>query len=612
MPDSKELNRIKKKYGENFMKLCRDLFPTILEMSGRLEEILSMSFAGNTRTLYEDIVSNGLEGKFKNYIYSKIDVEDPEKKIIMDKTPYELLDEAGYVLTECFSEDEIQKFRKYYAPKEELCTFNGGRLKRNIVFFAVKKNANDIKRENFKKPEREDEYGTSVMGIQFNREGLCTVSIKNRYNHTVNNPDATYGNDLDRITPGLTQSFARLLKKDYDLELNDANVEKFTIPNYVVANDGKYYRYNTEIEGIYYCPGNVIIENGSAKKIENPESQMLIDYFILDMKNKSIDLYDPRIDDSFVNGLRDLSMANFQIERTENGGKKITIQKRQKDPIIIGIDKDNRIIEYVNHELKNVEDNFLVHNTNLCNLDIPNVIQIGQNFLYNNKGLKNLELSKLTSVGDAFLARNVILKEINCPNLKNVGFAFLLENEDLNSLNLPSLEKVEANFLSSNRKLNNLHAPNLKQVGDFFLFNNEELLKLNLPNLSEVGDHFLINNESLREFEAKNLKKVGLAFLGYNENLRKLVLPNLQSMDILFLPNNQDLTYLDMPYFPKVSDKLSKLIEENKKVVDSKNIAVLDKNSNLTSSEITAAKMVIKEEKNDILNKTSKMQQYGD
>ena len=263
---SNELKNIKNTYWENFMKLCRNLFPTLLEQEGRLYEILTTSFSSNCKTLYEDIKKEGLEERFKDYIYSKVDMESPEKQMVVEKTPYELLKEAGYKLTECLTEEEIQKFKKYYEQDEELCTFIGGRLDRCVVFWAVKEGAEDIKRKDFKNPKREDEYGTSVMSIQFNRGRICTVSIKNRYNHTVNNPDATYGNDLDRIIPGLTKSFAALLKKEHGLELNNTNIEQFEIPGYVVANDGRYYKYNIEMDGDYYCPGNIIISRRRSKK----------------------------------------------------------------------------------------------------------------------------------------------------------------------------------------------------------------------------------------------------------------------------------------------------------------------------------------------------------
>ena len=45
--------------------------------------------------------------------------------------------------------------------------------------------ANDIRRENFKNPQRQDEYGTSVISLQFTRGKKQTLSIKNRYNHSV-------------------------------------------------------------------------------------------------------------------------------------------------------------------------------------------------------------------------------------------------------------------------------------------------------------------------------------------------------------------------------------------------------------------------------------------
>lgn len=45
MTAQEELKKIKKTYGENFMKMCRSLFPTLLEDEGKLYEILNMSFS---------------------------------------------------------------------------------------------------------------------------------------------------------------------------------------------------------------------------------------------------------------------------------------------------------------------------------------------------------------------------------------------------------------------------------------------------------------------------------------------------------------------------------------------------------------------------------------
>ena len=437
MASSSELKRIKKKYGENFMKLCRELFPTILEQEGKLEEILDSTFAGNSRTLYDDIMKARLEEKFKNYIYNKYNTEELENKFEIDKTPYELLNEVGYDLYECLTEGEIQEFKKYYERGEELCTFNDGRLDRCVVFFAVKKNVKEIKREDFKNPQREDMYGTSVMGIQFNREGLCTVSIKNRYNHTVNNPDATYGNNLDRIVPGLTQSFAILLDREYGLRLNDFNQDELEIPNYVVACDGRYYKYNMEVAGKYYCPGNIIISGGDVKSLEKSESQILMDYFIFDIKDKFIKVYDENISDSFVNGLHDLKDEQITIAKTEKKSKIITIQKPEKKPIIIELDKNNQIIRYENCELEQVGDNFLYENKGLISLNLPNLIQVGDNFLYKNEELINLNLFNLVRVGNNFLCRNKCLTNLDLPNLVQIEDYFLCKNKCLTNLKLP-------------------------------------------------------------------------------------------------------------------------------------------------------------------------------
>jgi len=493
MSESRELEKIKKIYGEDFMKLCRDLFPTILEQEGRLYEILTTSFAGNSRSLYEDIVINELEAEFKNFIYSKINVEDDKKQLKDERTPYEILDEAGYDLTECTTEAEIQNFMRYYAPREELCTFNGGRLNKCFVFWAVKKDADSIKRENFKVPRREDEYGTSVMGIQFSKNGRCTVSIKNRYNHSVNNPDATYGNDLDRIAPGLTQSFSKLLS-ERGLELDCSNQEKFEIPGYVMASDGKYYKFNYEIDGIYYCPGNVIIEDREVRRL-NPDKKILIDYFILDLENKEMTSLVSK--DSFIYDLQQIEKIDVKKDKeTGHGTREISIKKHGEDePIIIKIDGDNRIIEYSNPSLTKVDDFFLCNNKVLTHIDAP----------------------RLTEVGNSFLSLNTSMKQLSLPNLRYAGNNFLHWNEKLNNLVLPNLREVGNSFLYSNRGLTQLELPNLRSVGNCFLLFNETLEKIELPKLEEVGD--------LSFKFIKNLSNLNAPFLPRNlfEKLSRII-----------------------------------------------------------------------------------------
>jgi len=141
-----DLINIKEKYGEKMMHLCRTLFPTLLEKEGLLFNLIANKFA-YSKILYKDIVANHLETEFKNYIYSLIDVEKNNSNNI--KHPKDLLNSAGYILYECKTEDDIQSFKKYYKEKEQLCTFNDNRLEYSYVFFAVKKDVDKIKREDF-------------------------------------------------------------------------------------------------------------------------------------------------------------------------------------------------------------------------------------------------------------------------------------------------------------------------------------------------------------------------------------------------------------------------------------------------------------------------------
>ena len=118
-----------------------------------------------------------------------------------------------------------------------------------------------------------------------------------------------------------------------------------------MANDGKYYKYNMEINGNYYCPGNTIISAWGPRKLEDPESQILMDYFILDIKNKELKVFDTRIKDSFMDDRQDLQDAKINIKKSRKDGtecKIITIQKSNKKPITIEIDDNNQILSYEN------------------------------------------------------------------------------------------------------------------------------------------------------------------------------------------------------------------------------------------------------------------------
>ena len=424
---TEDLKIIKKKYGEDMMHLCRDLFPSLLEKRGLLSQILLNNFH-ESHYLCQDIVANNLEYDFKNFIYSFVDVEN---NFVMrsDKTPSELLREAGYILYECKSEEDMNKFKKYYAPGEELCSFWLNRLESSFVFFAVKENVDDIKREDFKNPKRQDLYGTSVISIQFTKDDAHTLSIKNRYNHSVNDPDATFSNNLDNIIPGLTDSFA----KYYGLEQRFFN-KKLDIPGYVKATDGKYYKYNFEFNNIYYCPDNIIVDNFEVKEYAH-EKYVIMDYFVLDLVNKKIRVYDDFLRDSLADTIKDIVKISI-INEGEN--KRIIIITENGDIQII-INKYNQIIGLTNNIVKVVGDNFLRHNKTLEQIDLANAEVIEDYFLYSNNSMLTIYLPKVKVIGNNFMNYTTVLKSADFPELESVGRCFLMMDTNLEELNAPRL-----------------------------------------------------------------------------------------------------------------------------------------------------------------------------
>ena len=489
-----DLKVIKKKYGEEMMHLCRDLFPTLLEKEGLLPSLLLHSFH-ESHSLAQDIISEQLEYEFKSYIYQQVDVNDVENNKItkIDKTPEELLKDAGYQLYECHTEEDIQMFKKYYAPGEELCTFQGGRLHRCHVFFVVKDNVDEIKREDFIKPSREDAYGTSVMSIQFTKDFSHTLSIKNRYNHRVNNPDSTFANNLDNIIPGLTDSF----DKYYGMH-QQFTCDNFELPGYVKANDGKYYKYNCEIGNVYYCEDNVIIDNFEVKEYPK-EKYLVFDYFILDLQSKMASLYDLDIVDSFPDILDEIEKINIE----KDGDKKTVVikQRGQEDAVLLGLDRSNNLVSFRNNHVENIPNDFLSYNERLKVLEMENAVIIGDNFLCSNWDLETLELSNATIIGNSFLNENRALCHIELPKVTNIGQGFLEYNQLISSCQFPSLEVIGNYFMRCNKKLNQIELPKATMIGNFFLEYNENINRVYLPEVKEIGISFLKCNKKLSSIE---------------------------------------------------------------------------------------------------------------
>ena len=522
-----DLKKIKKKYGEKMSHLCRDLFPTILENDGVLIKILLNHF-NPTHSLYDDLKENNLINEFKNYIYN---LYYHQKLELLDtnKTPKELLLEAGYILYECHTEEDIQKFRKYYQKNEELCTFHGGRLVTNYVFFAVKKDVDNIKRKDFLKPKRQDKYGTSVISIQFTRNENHTLSIKNRYNHTVQNPDATFSNNLENIIPGLTKSF----EKTYGMVQKYPNFD-FEIPNYVKVKN-KHYKYNYEIYNNYYCPDNIIIYNFDVQKYDK-EKYIIMDYFILDLVNKTIELADSNDYDSFYVELQNIEKINVVKIKT---GKVINLTLKNKENVEIELDNDNVIVGYKNPNIRTIYNDFLYFNEKLRNLELPNVLKIENHFLEFNDSLTTLNLPKVEEIGSAFMNFNTTLKKLFLPKVQKINDRFLPSNQKLKTLDLPEVITIGYDFLRTNNEMKEFKADKLEIISNYFMLYNNSLKNLSLPSLKKIYNSFLFHNIVLKELIIPNIEIIGDDFLSTNKRIEVLDVPKLKTIGKNFLVCNE-------------------------------------------------------------------------
>ena len=378
MAEKTVFEQIKKQNGEAFAKAIRAYDNGIFDVPGIVDIV---KYAGREA---ESIM---------NYLVSLKNIQIEEHGVYQD--PIALLDQAGY---NAYYADTLQKqnaIQKYYAQGEELCTFRDNtRYKKYHIINAVRKDVDQIKREDFKNPKREDKYGTSVLSIQILKKGGF-ISIKNRYNHTVLNPDNTLNSNPDNIILGLSESLKHYLKVDF-------TSQKTLLPNNYILIKNKIIHYNYEVDNIYFGD-DFYVKDGQIHELDK-DKEIMMDYFIFNVKDKTIKFPNSSCADIFPKVFED-----------EIKNKKIQITK----------DKDGRHIFADNVEIA------VIKNGHLISLYLPNSKKIGDDFLYYNKKLSKLNAPLLEEVGDDFLYYNKKLSKLNAPALEKVGEDFLRNNEEL-------------------------------------------------------------------------------------------------------------------------------------------------------------------------------------
>ena len=536
----KDFDTIKKLYGEGMAKYCRSHLSTIFEIPGKMPELLQKYFAP-IKGLYEEleVQSNELDKLnltiMAEFMEEYLSSQDFSGEI---ETPEELFAKAGYDFYECKTVEDMMRFEKYYAWGEKICTYNNpqGRLDSCHVFWAVKKDVDNIKRENFKHPERQDEYGTSVISIQFSKEHGNSLAIINRYNHAVNsNSNATFSNCLDNIIPGLTYSFEKHLGIKQEFEKHDLSFGGF-----VKAQDGRLYKFHTKTVNLYYCNNNMVIESemqwdGDDNMIAHYYDKAryeVFDNYILDIKEKRIFQHKSSVPndvkkDETLEGLRIQKCSVEAIKGTTD--RLIKISAAGNIDIEIKVDGWGRMIEFSANGLEKVGDHFLANSRYIQKFSAPDLKVTGDWFLNNVRELKEIHIPLIEEMGSDCLVSPDI-SELEIPNLRKVGDSFLVVASSLEKFSAPSLEEAGRRFLGTCNKLTEFSAPLLTELKDGSLNHVPKLEVLDAPKIENIGQYCLGEVRYLKELNLPHLQSAGYSSLRWLDSLEKLNVPNLRTV----------------------------------------------------------------------------------
>ena len=456
--------QIKKQNGEKFAQVIRGDRDHGGSLLGIPNIVHILEFAGHDENDARQI-RNVLREK---YLADK----SSELKYYTTKDPLELLDEAGYEAWYVNNVEEQNAIAGYFrSPKAAAHNMTGGHPRSNgnhgglssdptdngellctvynnldhgdkrfdnfFVIHAVKKEAlgdDKLAEEDWHikpsdNPQREDEYGTSVISIQIPKDG-GSISIKNRYNHTLRgvNPDNTFDNNPDNIIPGLSYA----LKRHFGVDFVTTDTP---LPNGSDWVHDQIVHYNYEIDNIRFGPDYYFSGSNITRLV--PDHQIMMDYMILDTKTKEVS---SEIKEDTALGIFKVAFngKNIKIAK-DKANKTTTITTSDGNSVTV---KDGKIIELVLPGIKEIGKNFLWHNKSLQSVSLPDVEKIDENFMVSNEVLSHFDAPKLQRTEEDFLPNNTALTELNLPELIKIGRYSLGWNHSMKFINLPKAKSV--------------------------------------------------------------------------------------------------------------------------------------------------------------------------
>lgn len=482
--------------------------------------------------------------------------DDTVDEAPVSANPFDLLDQAGY---DAFYADTLEKqnsISKYFQKDELLCTFNdAARHQYFHIVHAVKKDVDQIKREDFVgKEKREDAYGTSVISIQMLKMGGF-ISIKNRYNHKVPGCDNTFKSNPDNIIEGLSQS----LKDHFNVEFMPKRAATNFLPEGYHMIGEQVFKYYYEENGFFYGD-RAWVKNGEIHEVDRSAGDARFDTFLFDNKTKTLKKIDPNSLNSFAD----------DFNRYYGGNPGLNVQKGNlmlDGEVLIGAE-ESRIKTLYLPEFKEMSELCLMNALSLERFEAPALTRMATTCLTAVNKLEHFDAPKLTTMrgsclekagalgcfnapeletmGGGCLVNARVLKRFDAPKLTMMGGGCLGKVEALEYFNAPVLETMTRGCLHDVPALQHFSAPSLTDMGDNCISNAPVLKRIEIPSLTEMGCFCLDKVGMLEYFNAPVLKTMR-SCLGDAPSLKRFEAPLLTRMGSSCLHEAPVLEHFNAP-----------------------------------------------------------------
>ena len=450
----------------------------------------------------------------------------------------ELLSKAGY---DFLIADDLKKqnsLRGFFKKEEELCTFKDfDRFKNYHIIYLIKKGANELNRNDFFLPKREDAYGSSVLSIQILKTGGF-IKITNRYNHTVQNPDNTFYSNPDYIIPGLSSA----LKKHFHVDFRAGKADE---PEGYLYLNKRLYKYHLETGNVYYGE-NFYIKDGVCFPIQK-DYQLLVDNFIIDFKENKI-IVPHQEDRGLYPEDAFLSFLKQEIE-----GKTLKIKKEDKKTYAVYLNDDCVIkvrqghLVYANLKTLIVADYpIFLHHDWIEEIHLNNLKSFSAGSFSFCKNLKVLSLKNALFVPANSIKNLPSLERLNLNQVKKVYQNAIVSLPNLFELLMKNVLEIQSNSLMFLDKVPAFVFYKLKKIGAFVMSKNKNVKKIMAPALQRIGGSAISENPLLTDVCLLSLKRVASKALCSNNSLKLLALAQVETVEKGALSSNENLIFLLM------------------------------------------------------------------